>query len=260
MLLAEMKWPEVAALSKDTPVVVPIAALEQHGPHMPVFTDSLLCGEVTRRAHEAFTAKHGADSVLMAPLQWLGNSEHHMDYCGTLSATPRTYLDLLNEVFENLIHHGFRRLMFVNGHGGNDVPGKQAVYELRQRNRTRHDLCLNFATYWLLGGKPYEADPSLVQRQMGHACEWETSMVLRIRPELVGDYKNTIDVPFTPGFEPATRGWIMQDRSTPGHIGLPQHASAEKGEGLFRTFAADVVTQLERMRAWNGKTWDAPAL
>ncbi|MCE9606451.1 MAG: creatininase family protein [Planctomycetia bacterium] len=260
MLLADMKWPEVAALSKDTPVVVPVAALEQHGPHMPVFTDSLLCGEVVRRAHEQFTAKHGAGSVLVAPLQWLGNSEHHIDFCGTLSATPRTYLNLLNETFENLIHHGFRRLVFVNGHGGNDVPGKQAVYELRQRHRSRSDLLLNFATYWLLGGKPYEADTSLVQRQMGHACEWETSMVLRIRPELVGDYKHTIDVPFTPGFEPATRGWIMQDRSTPGHIGLPQHASAEKGEGLFRTFSGDVATLLERMRAWNGKTWDAPAL
>lgn len=260
MLLAEMKWPEVAALSKDTPVLVPIAALEQHGPHMPVFTDSLLCGEVTRRAHEKFTKAHGADSLLMTPLQWLGNSEHHLDYCGTLTATPRTYLELLNELFENLIHHGFKRLVFVNGHGGNDVPGKQAVYELRQRHRKRHDLALTFATYWLLGGKPYEADKSLVQRQMGHACEWETSMVLRIRPELVGDYKNTPDVPFTPGFEPASRGWIMQDRSKLGHIGLPQHASAEKGEGLFETFSNDVVSLLNRIRAWDGKTWDAPQL
>ena len=251
MLLAEMKWPEVAGLSKDTPVVIPVAALEQHGRHMPLFTDSLLCGEIVRRAHERLASR-----ILLAPLQWLGNSEHHLDFCGTLSAAPRTYLNLLNELLENFITHGFRRLLIVNGHGGNDVPGRQAVFEVRQRHRQRRDLALLFATYWSLGGKPHDVDRTLVQRQMGHACEWETSMMLRIRPELVGDYAAAEDVSFGNAFEPAVRGWITRDRTEPGHIGAPRHASAAKGESLFRVFSDDVVALVERLLAWDGHTWD----
>jgi creatinine amidohydrolase len=114
MLLPEMTWPEIGNLSRDIPVVVPVAALEQHGHHMPVFTDSLLVGEVVRRVGAAM-----ADRVLIAPLMWLGNSHHHMDFPGTLSASPRVYLDLLNDLAESLIAHGFRRIVFINGHGGN---------------------------------------------------------------------------------------------------------------------------------------------
>src|ERR1700752_852009 len=110
MLLPEMTWPEISNLSLYIPVVVPVATLEQHGQHMPVFTDSLLVGEVVRRAGEAMR-----DRVLIAPLMWLGNSHHHMDFPGTLSASPRVYLDLLNDLAENVITHGFRRLVFVNG-------------------------------------------------------------------------------------------------------------------------------------------------
>src|SRR5690242_12885650 len=134
MLLAEMTWPKVAALSKDTPVLIPVAALEQHGHHMPVFTDSMLLGEVVRRAHERL-----GDKVLVTPLMWLGNSHHHMDFAGTMSATPRTYLDLLCDMMENMIFHGFKRIIIINGHGGNDVPGKQAVFEVRQKYRQRSD-------------------------------------------------------------------------------------------------------------------------
>ena len=75
MLLQEMTWPEISNLPRDIPVVVPVAALEQHGHHMPVFTDSLLVGEVVRRVGATM-----ADRVLIAPLMWLGNSHHHMDF------------------------------------------------------------------------------------------------------------------------------------------------------------------------------------
>src|SRR3954465_7676961 len=125
-----MSWPAVAGTSKDVPVVVPIAALEQHGRHLPVFTDSMLLGEVVRRAAERL-----GDRVLWTPLFWLGNSHHHLEFAGTLSATPRTYLDTLGDLMENLIAHGFRRLVLINGHGGNIVPMHQAVFEVRQRHR-----------------------------------------------------------------------------------------------------------------------------
>src|SRR5215469_5961163 len=115
-----MRWPQVAALSRDIPVVVPIAALEQHGRHMPVFTDSLLLGEVARRAAETLK-----DKVLFVPLMWLGNSHHHIDVPGTMSASPRVYLDLLIDMMENLLCHGFHRIVLLNGHGGNIVPAQQ---------------------------------------------------------------------------------------------------------------------------------------
>lgn len=247
-----MKWTDVAALSKDVPIVIPVAALEQHGRHMPLFTDSLLLGEVLRRTKEA-----AGDRVLFAPLQWFGNSEHHLDFAGTMTASPRVYLDLLKDMVENFLFHDFRRILLLNGHGGNIVPMQQAMFEIRQKYRRRGDQLLLSTTYWTLGGKPWESDPTLQQRQMGHACEWETSMMLRIRPELVGDLTKVEPVSFGAAFAPANRAWITKDRTEPGHIGDPRHATAEKGETLFRTFTADVVALLERMLAWDGVEWDA---
>lgn len=251
MLLADLTWPAVQSLAPDTPIVFPVAALEQHGRHMPVFTDSLLLGEITRRAHERL-----AERVLFAPLMWLGNSDHHLDFAGTLSARPRVYLDLLNGLIDDFVRHGFRRIVIVNGHGGNDVPGKQAVFEARQRYRDQPNQLLLFATYWNLVAEPHKAHPDLQQTRMGHACEWETSMVLRLRPELVMDLDRTENVPFGNPFEPASRGWVMPDRSVPGHVGDPRGATAEKGEALFATFSNGLVSLLERVLAWDGKSWE----
>ncbi len=252
MELSEMKWPEIAALPKNTPVVIPIAALEQHGRHMPVYTDSLLLGEVIRRT---VTKLH--DRILYVPLMWLGNSEHHLDFPGTMSASPRLYLDLLRDMVENFIFHGFQRIVLINGHGGNIVPVQQALFEVRQKHRDRKDLLLLSATYWTLGGQPHKVDTSIAQEHMGHACEWETSMMLRIRPELVGDLARVPSIPFGKGFSPAQRAWITKDRTEPGHIGDPREATAEKGETLFQVFSADVVLMLEGVLGWNGVEWDA---
>ncbi len=251
MLLAEMNWPEVAAVAPDLPVVVPIAAVEQHGRHLPVFTDSMLLGEVVRRAAEPL-----GDRVVWAPLLWLGNSHHHIDFAGTLSASPRTYLDVLGDLIDNLVTHGFRRVVLLNGHGGNIVPAQQAVFEARQRYRERDDLLLLAATYWLLGGKPDEVDPTISQKHMGHACEWETSMILHLAPTLVGDLSEIEPVTPAMAFEPATQGWITKERTEPGHIGDPRRATALKGQALFRIFSQDVVTFLERVIDWDGRSRD----
>jgi creatinine amidohydrolase len=249
--LSDLSSPAVASLSRDMPVVIPIAALEQHGRHLPLFTDSLLLGEVIRRVKEPLK-----DRVLFAPLMWLGNSDHHLDFPGTLSARPRTYLDLLGGLAEDFIRHGFRRIVFLNGHGGNDVPGRQAVFEVRQRHRQRKDLLLLMGTYWALGARPWESDASLHQREMGHACEWETSMILRLSPGWVGEYRGLPPVEPGNAFAPGTRGWITPDRSVPGHIGWPHLATAEKGETLFRVFSSDAVAWLERVICWDGHSWE----
>ncbi len=250
MQLADMNWPAVAALSKNVPVVIPIAALEQHGHHLPVFTDSMLVGEITRRAEQQLH-----DRVLFSPVMWLGNSEHHLDFPGTMSASPRAYIDLLVDMIENFITHGFRRIVVINGHGGNNVPGHQALFEVRQRHRDRDDLLLLFSCYWALGGRPHEVDPSIEQQQMGHACEWETSMILALAPRLVGDYKNAAPVDPRGPFDPVHRAWTTRDRSVAGHIGNPRVATAAKGETLLNVFTADVVTLLNRVIDWNGSRW-----
>ncbi|MHC5544730.1 creatininase family protein, partial [Singulisphaera rosea] len=95
----------------------------------------------------------------------------------------------------------------------------------------------------------------LVQDRMGHACEWETSMILRIAPNLVGDLSSVEPVSQGEPFEPASRAWVTQDRSPVGHIGDPGQATAEKGEALFQRFSSDVVAFLERMTMWDGESW-----
>jgi creatinine amidohydrolase len=257
MQLQEMSWPAVGALSPDIPVVIPIAALEQHGRHLPVFTDSMLLGEVVRRAAGIL-----GDRVLWTPLTWLGNSDHHLDFAGTLSAAPRVYLDLLSGLIENFLTHGFRRIVLLNGHGGNIVPASQAVFEVRQKHRERSDLLLLAATYWTLGPSPASVAATagsplkFEQTRMGHACEWETSMILRLAPHLVGELAAIDPVSFGAAFEPATRAWTTRDRSAPGHIGNPRAASAEKGEALFTAFTNGAVAFLERVIAWDGRSWD----
>ena len=220
-----------------------MAALEQHGHHMPVFTDSLLVGEIVRRAEATLH-----DRVLFAPLMWLGNSEHHLDFPGTMSAAPRAYLDLLDDMVENFLTHGFRRIVLVNGHGGNNVPGQQAMFEVRQRHRKRDDLLLLFASYWALGAPA--ARGRSVDRAAGDGP--------RLRVGNVDDA----------GAAAGAGGRLSQRRSRstrasrssrrsaagsprtaapPGHIGDPRVATAAKGETLLKLFTADVVNLLTRL-------------
>jgi creatinine amidohydrolase len=247
----ELTAPQIRALAPDTPIVFPIAAIEQHGPHLPVWTDSLILGRILETVSSALD-----DEVLFAPLMWLGNSDHHMDFAGTLSARPRTYLDLINQLIDNAVSQGFRRIVLINGHGGNDIPGKQATFEARMRYTERQDLLLLMGTYWGMGVEPWQVDPSLVQQEMGHACEWETSMVMAIRPDLVGEYASLPAVDHGNPFRPATRAWKTADRSAAGYIGVPSQGSEAKGHLLLSQFAGGVTEFLRRVVAWDGASWD----
>jgi creatinine amidohydrolase len=149
--------------------------------------------------------------------------------------------------------------VFLNGHGGNMVPAQQALFELRQETRDDPTPLLLHATYWAVGdsGKPMpELVPELVQTEMGHACEWETSMMLSLHRHLVGEYQSLPPVPFGRPFLPANRAWITRERTTPGYIGTPSAASALKGEQLFALFSSQVVSLLERVIGWDGVSWD----
>ena len=251
MLLSELTWQDVDRLDRDTPVIIPVAALEQHGHHMPLFTDSLLLEAIVEMAHPSFN-----DKALLLPLTWLGNSHHHLDFPGTVSAEPRLWIDMLLGLVENFIKHGFRRIVVINGHGGNDVPGRQAMFESRQRHREREDLLLLFATYWHLAQPAQGSVAGLTQDEMGHACEWETSMILHLRPDLVKQHQNAETVSQNGSFQPAQRAWTMLDRSQTGHIGAPAEASARKGKELLDLFSGGVSDLIHRVIRWNGQSWE----
>jgi creatinine amidohydrolase len=249
---AELPASKLRFIAHDTPLVFPVAAIEQHGPHLPVWTDSLILSTIVERAQQAI-----GEDVIFAPLLWFGNSHHHLDFGGTLSASPRTYLDMINDLIDNSITQGFRRIVFINGHGGNDVPLKQAAFEARQRFSPRHDLLLLTQTYWGFEVEPWGSQPDILQREMGHACEWETSMMLAIRPDLVGDYANLVPVEQGSPFRPGYRAWKTADRSHQGYIGSPHAASEAKGQLLLSLYTAALVDWLHRVVAWDGMSWDS---
>lgn len=250
MELARLTWSAISQLSRNTPVVIPVAAMEQHGHHLPLATDSLLLEEIVRRMEQA-----NHDSCLVLPLMWLGNSHHHLDFAGTLSAEPRLWIDLLSGLVDNMLTHGFQRILVINGHGGNDVPARQALFELRQRYRDRTDLLMLSATYWTLPDAPGNG---CEQSRMQHACEWETSMMQTIAPELVGDFASQPTQSAACEFEPAFRAWTTKDRSERGHIGSPAAASPDKGERLLCSFAEGLSRLVQKMKAWDGRTWSPP--
>ena len=110
---------------ESTLVVAPIAACEQHGPHLPVFTDTILAAAVAEGVERAL-----ADRVLLLPDLWLGASDHHLPFGGTLTATLPTYEQMLVELLTPLLRDGFRRVLILNGHGGNIDPLRVALRRL----------------------------------------------------------------------------------------------------------------------------------
>ena len=180
----EVEWANLKAgelrdlAAREAIVVLPVAAMEQHGPHLPVMVDTLLCGEVATRAAKRASGRH---PVVVAPTVWSGLSEHHMPFGGTFTLDFATFRSLIECLCRSLERHGFRRVLLLNGHGGNVAALRVVVDELRGL-----DMRLQTATYW-------QVDPvaisEILERQSGvqHACEAETSMVMALRPELVDE-------------------------------------------------------------------------
>ncbi|MDH7571167.1 MAG: creatininase family protein, partial [Armatimonadota bacterium] len=127
MEYAKMTWPQLRALSRETVVIAPFGACEQHGPFLPFFTDALLVEAVAARAEALL-----GDQVLLLPTQWLGASQHHIPL-GTLTADVKTHTQLVLETCESVLRDGFRRLFVLNGHGGNADTIRLALRQLDGR-------------------------------------------------------------------------------------------------------------------------------
>lgn len=213
-------------------VIVPVGAVEQHGPHLPTGTDSLVAQDVVDRA----TALADAEAVrplVVAPPVWIGVSDHHIEFGGTLSFSPETMIAVLLDIARSVAEAGGLRLVFVNGHGGNRGPCATAAAIAS----TRHELAAAYADYWELA----ESDDPAVP---GHAGRFESSLVQAIRPDLVGDLPVRPvppDVPLVPGFNLYSSAiW----RAIDGYTDDPSRASRGQGKAWLDACVSALAKRL----------------
>jgi creatinine amidohydrolase len=250
MILAEMTSPEIGALPRDTVVLIPIASCEQHSLHLPVLTDSLIGGEVARRAEARCP-----DDVLVLPVQWLGYSQHHIRYPGTVSAISDTHLSLMMDIVASMVGHGFQKILIQNSHGGNS----SNISVLLQRLMERYgDSGAEFYSCWAWAGR--EALDEILElggSGSGHSGETETSMILAIRPDLVRMDKLDPDREREGMRVPGASSYHRFDQRTQhGGVGDPRPATAEKGEKLLDASAEELAAKIRQIRALrpSGKT------
>src|SRR5437660_3006963 len=190
MKFAEMTFPLLRQVPRDkTVIVAPIAACEQHSLHLPTFTDTILVTGVA----EGVERKLPRD-VLLLPTLWFGASAHHLRFGATLSAEVDTHIDMLCDLLTPLLDDGYQRVLILNGHGGN-VDTMQVA--LRRLQPGYPDRVLSAASYWDIAQKELAALAEGPRKVMGHACEFETSMVMALRPELVrkDQIRNDLEAP-----------------------------------------------------------------
>lgn len=227
MRFQDMTAPELRQVARDhTVVLAPIAACEQHSEHLPTWTDTLLVTAVAEGVEARIPTQ-----VLLLPTLWLGASAHHLRLGGTLSVAEDTHAALLCEYLAPLLDEGYERLLILNGHGGNIDTLHVALRRLAPRYR---DRILSGASYWELAEAEFAALADGPLKSMGHACEFETSMVLALRPDLVRHRAIRNDAPRD---TPALRGLFlaedMKQRTDHGTVGYPELASADKGRKLL---------------------------
>ena len=172
LLLQEMSWVDVKEyLKKSDMIIIPLGSIEQHGPHLPLGTDYYGALETSKK----ISAKTG---VVMAPLLWLGYCEYHMGFPGTISISPETMEQVLFESVQSLIKHGFRRFVFFNFHGGNDIVQDKLLHKI---NHTTEAVAVAIGH-----GSPIQKREEKKEDFFDwHAGVRETSIMLHLMPGLV---------------------------------------------------------------------------
>jgi creatinine amidohydrolase len=254
MRYEKLAWSEIPAQVGKV-VVLPLAALEQHGRHLPMFTDSMIGTEIARRAEMEL-----GDEALFLPMLWIGSSHHHLAFPGTVSIRHQVYVEMITDVVESLISAGFRRILLLSAHGGNNNPASAALYEVQLRHRRNMaDLWLVYA-YWIeLTAKHFGEIPGFHQKHVSHACEAETSMILKLHRELVNmKVAQGARIPFASDFHSPDESKEsrvftlrpMEQLSESGALGYPELATAEKGELLFEAASKEVVALIGELARW----------
>jgi creatinine amidohydrolase len=279
--LGDLSYVDVQEYLKhsDT-ILIPKASLEQHGPHLPLYCDTITATEVAKRAGEEA-------GILYTPTLWLGYSPQHMRSpgwgAGTITLRADTYMNVLYDVGRSLIHNGFNRLIFVNGHGSNVKVVDPVLRRLRYETGALIAYYKPYAERYIgmlkdvLEGPPEETPG-------WHAGELETSQVLAHNPNLVRMDRAKTDKAHAPkwlgeawakkdgmpdaefqGYQYFQFPFDHEEFTDSGVMGVPQRGTAEKGETAFQRFSKhliDAVDELEKVevtvknRDWSeGKAW-----
>ena len=242
LLFAEMTREELRAVAPDTTVVLPLGATEQHGPHLPSGTDLFTVENLARAAAERASAEI---AIVVAPALPFGSSDHHLIFGATLSLKTETYYRVLTDLLRSLVTDGFRRIFLLNGHGGNHEVAELAARDIALELPAR----IAATSYWNIAWDALvELQAHLGCRLPGHAGIFETSMMLRLRPELVAaerphrDYTQDTDPRnFHSPYRHERHGfWKEID----GYSDSPDRGSAERGSAYWEAIVGAVARTL----------------
>lgn len=235
-------------------VVVPVGSIEQHGPHLPVATDSMCVAGVVRLAAERVGERV---PMVVAPVVQYGFSEDHLGFPGTISLPAAQLENMLVSIGSSIVASGFSRVVLVNGHGSND---RLLYYALRRiRAAVTGRIALAATTYWSLARDDLAALRLSETGGMGHACELETSLMLHFHPETVHMDRAVREIPvgysryrgsdlLATGPVVAPDRWLERSRS--GVTGDPLLATAEQGGRFADAIATRLATFFEEFAGW----------
>ncbi len=253
MLWAELSWDEIDRLDKSLPVVIPLGSCEQHGKHLPLFVDTLQVAALADKLEERLQ-----DKVVLLPTLWLGASDHHRDFPGRLSLRPTLYAQIIQSLATCVLEAGFNRIHFLNGHGGNLVPVSQAITDMVVTDDRFDAATITLGCWWQTASDAMKPERHGMQTPtLLHACEYETSLMLAIREDLVDLSRITsehveVERPWASGkWANKLEGFHRFHRWTSsGHMGQPQHATAEKGHSLLEAVANEISDFLQDFSRW----------
>ena len=227
-------------------VVLPVASMEQHGPHLPVGVDTILCEGVCQAAAERIAAD---TQVVVAPTLWCGMAEHHMAFGGTFTFDIPTYRAVLLCLLKGLERHGFKRVLVVNGHGGNIAALSAFLPDIARET----GLKVRVMTYFEQA-KAALAEVLEDQQSVHHACEAETSMMMVVAPDTVRREKlPDAHGPATSSAPPAgiARYRPFRDVTPSGVIGDARRSNAQKGEKLMSACSDGIAAVLRNPATWS---------
>ncbi|HEY47378.1 MAG: hypothetical protein AMJ88_02295 [Anaerolineae bacterium SM23_ 63] len=250
----EMTWPEIRDVIRNQPVLLlPFGAVEDHGPHLPLNTDNIIVVAICQEA-----ARRLKGEVLVMPAIAYGLDEHHMDFPGTISVDMQTLIQFVSDVVISTARHGFTHILIVNGHGSN-----ASIADLAARRVVLETGVVCAAVNPNAAIDPTLAEPTLSKMRksqpggIAHAGEYETAMMLHLRPELVDmdralKEQSQLKIEYFNWDHPEPSAVAWQDwwsrMSESGVCGDPTLATVEFGEALFETTVENFIRLLRAFR------------
>lgn len=237
---AELSREALRSLAPESLVILPLGATEQHGPHLPSGTDTFSVEAIAAAAGRIAAQQV---SVVLAPSLPFGSSAHHLVYGATLSLSTETYYRVLRDLLESLVEDRFQRVFLLNGHGGNHELAQLAARDVA----LKQDVRIAAGSYWTIAWDALTAAKAHENRRLpGHAGDFETSVMLSLRPELVAvdrPHRDDVGDSDPRRFEGAWRHerhgfWTEIE----GFTDSPDRATAERGVE-FREIIARAVAQ-----------------